>query len=241
MRRPDPDHPRPRHARTELTPNHENPGMHVRLFRVTLALVLAAPVVRAQAPNVRSPGFPLTAPAAPTTFVIDQAHTNVAFKVRHLGISTVTGRFARFSGSFLYDSLNPGASRVDVTIDAASVDTDIERRDEHLRSEDFFHVAQFPSITFISRTVNRVGPSRFRVLGDLTIRGVTKPVVLDAELGGVLTLQSGGAIAALRATTTIDRFDYGLAWNRMTEGVANVAPEVQIELDIEAKRAPPAP
>ena len=208
-----------------------------------IALAVAASSASAQAPKAATTPAVLSAgvAAASAPFVIDQAHTNVTFKVRHLGISTVSGRFAKFSGSFLYDSLNPGASRVEVTIDAASVDTDIDRRDDHLRSEDFFFVEKYPSITFTSRTVNRVGPTTFRVLGDLTIRGVTKPVTLEAELGGVLPLQNGGAIAALRATTTVDRFDYGLAWNRLTEGVANVAPQVQIELDIEAKRAPAAP
>ena len=217
--------------------------MHAKPLLVS-ALLFAAPSLTAQAPNAaQSPAISVApvAPAPAGTFVIDPAHTSVTFKVRHLGISTVSGRFAKFSGSFHYDSLNPAASRVDVTIDAASVDTDIDRRDEHLRSEDFFFVEKHPAITFSSRTVNRVGPSRFRVLGDLTIRGVTRPVVLDTELGGVLSLQNGGAIAAMRATTSIDRFDYGLVWNRMTEGVANVAPEVQIELDIEAKRAAPVP
>ncbi len=220
--------------------------MLVKPFSVVpavIAVLVAAPGAGAQAPKSSPAPAVLAArqAAASAPFVIDQSHTNVTFKVRHLGISTVSGRFAKFSGSFLYDSLNPAASRVDVTIDAASVDTDIDRRDEHLRSEDFFFVEKHPSITFTSRAVNRVGPTAFRVLGDLTIRGVTRPVVLEAQLGGVLPLSNGGAIAALRATTTIDRFDYGLVWNRLTEGVANVAPEVQIELDIEAKRAAAAP
>ena len=207
---------------------------------VVSALLLASTVASAQAPKVtKAAALGVAGSAAADAFVLDQSHTNVAFKVRHLGISTVSGRFAKFSGSFRYDSANPAASRVDVTVDVASVDTDIDRRDEHLRSEDFFFVEKYPTMTFASREVERVDDTHFLVKGDLTIRGITKPVVLDATLGGVLRLESGATIAALHATTTINRFDYGLAWNRLTEGVANVAPQVVIVMDIEARRAAP--
>ena len=202
------------------------------------SLALLALSAGAQAPRPVAPvASPVAAAVAPGTFVIDAAHSQVGFKVRHLGISTVTGQVAKFAGTFAFDSANPSASRVDVTIDASSVDTHIERRDADLRSENFFWVEKYPTISFVSRTINRIAPTKFRVLGDLTIRGVTKPVVLHAELGGILKLQNGTSVAALSATTTINRFDYGLTWNRMTEGVANVAPEVQIVLDVEAKQA----
>ena len=204
-------------------------------------LTLSAAPLAAQAP--RPTAAPATAPAAavpaPRAFVLDASHTNVMFKVKHLGINTVTGRFDKFTGSFTYDSAAPALTSVNVSIDAASVDTDIERRDNHLRSEDFFFVEQHPVITFASKNVRRVEGNRFKVLGDLTIRGVTKPVVLDAELTGLLKLQSGAEVAAVTATTTINRFDYGLAWNRLTEGVANVAPEVEILLNLEARKAAP--
>jgi polyisoprenoid-binding protein YceI len=211
-------------------------------FTPSLALfaLVAAPAA-AQAPRPAAAPAAIAAPAvAPGAFVLDPSHTNVMFKVRHLGINTVTGRFDRFSGSFSYDSTAPALTSVNVSIDAASVDTDIERRDNHLRSEDFFFVERHPTITFTSRNVRRVEGNRYKVLGDLTIRGVTKPVVLDAELTGLLRLQSGAEVAAITATTTIDRFDYGLAWNRLTEGVANVAPEVEIVLNLEARKAAPA-
>lgn len=211
-------------------------------MRFTLSavlLVLAAAPATAQAP--RPIAAPTAAPEARSdAFVLDVAHTNVQFRVKHLGINTVSGRFDSFSGSFSWDSTAPALTSVDVTIDAASVDTDIERRDNHLRSEDFFFVEKYPTITFRSTNVRRVEGNRFRVLGDLTIRGVTKPVVLDAELTGLLRLKSGAEVAAVSATTTINRFDYGLAWNRLTEGVANVAPEVEIVLNIEARKAAPA-
>ena len=214
----------------------------MRLTPSLAFLALVAAPAAAQAPRpAAAPMAAAAAPAAaPGAFVLDASHTNVMFRVKHLGINTVTGRFGKFSGSFTYDSAAPALGSVNVSIDAASVDTDIERRDNHLRSEDFFFVEQHPAITFVSRNVRRVEGTRYKVLGDLTIRGVTKPVVLDAELTGLLKLQSGTEVAAISATTTINRFDYGLAWNRLTEGVANVAPEVEIVLNIEARKAPPA-
>ena len=213
--------------------------LRMRFTSSVALLALVALPAAAQAP--RPTAAPVaTVAATPDAFALDVSHTNVQFRVKHLGINTVTGRFDRFSGSFTWDSTAPALASVDVTIDAASVDTDVERRDNHLRSEDFFFVERFPTITFRSTNVRRVEGNRYRVLGDLTIRGVTKPVVLDAELTGLLRLQSGAEVAAVSARTTINRFDYGLAWNRLTEGVANVAPEVEIVLDIEARKPAPA-
>lgn len=212
----------------------------MRFTSSLVLLTLAALPAAAQAPRPSATPVATTTAAPSDAFVLDVSHTNVQFRVKHLGINTVTGRFDRFSGSFTWDSTAPALGSVDVTIDAASVDTDIERRDNHLRSSDFFFVDSFPTITFRSTNVRRVEGNRFRVLGDLTIRGVTKPVVLDAELTGLLRLKSGAEVAAVSARTTINRFDYGLAWNRLTEGVANVAPEVEIVLNIEARKAAPA-
>ena len=197
---------------------------------------LAGALVALPAGAQRAATAPAVAAPAADAFVIDAAHSSVTFKVRHLGISTVTGRFARFGGSFTYDSTSPSLANVAVTIDAASVDTDIQRRDDDLRSDNFFDVARYPTLAYVARRIDRVGDGKYRVLGDLTIHGVTKPAVLDAELGGVLHLANGTDVAAVHATTTINRFDYGLTWNRLTEGVANVAPEVQIILDVEARR-----
>ena len=212
----------------------------MRFTLSAILLVLAAAPATAQTPRPTAAPATTAAEARSDAFVLDVAHTNVQFRVKHLGINTVSGRFDRFSGSFSWDSTAPALTSVDVTIDAASVDTDIERRDNHLRSEDFFFVEKYPTITFRSTNVRRVEGNRFRVLGDLTIRGDTKPVVLDAELTGLLRLKSGAEVAAVSARTTINRFDYGLAWNRLTEGVANVAPEVEIVLNIEARKAAPA-
>jgi polyisoprenoid-binding protein YceI len=221
-------------------PELETPRMRFTPSLVLLALAAMPAAAQAPRPVAAPAATAATAAASSDAFVLDVSHTNVGFRVKHLGINTVNGRFDRFSGSFTWDSTAPALTSVDVTIDAASVDTDIERRDNHLRSSDFFFVDSFPTITFRSTNVRRVEGNRFRVLGDLTIRGVTKPVVLDAELTGLLRLKSGAEVAAVSAKTTINRFDYGLAWNRLTEGVANVAPEVEIVLDIEARKAAPA-
>ena len=213
--------------------------MRLSRFRSALLLApLAGALATRPAAAQRASATNATPSAAPAdAFIIDAAHSSVTFKVRHLGISTVTGRFTKFSGSFAFDSTAPALADVAVTIDASSVDTDIARRDDDLRSDNFFDVAKYPSLSYAARRIDRVADGRYRVIGDLTIHGVTRPAVLDAELGGVLHLANGTEVAAVHATTTINRFDYGLTWNRLTEGVANVAPEVQIGLDVEARQA----
>jgi polyisoprenoid-binding protein YceI len=184
-----------------------------------------------------------SAPALPTGLVeyeVDPSHTQVMFKVRHMGVSTVTGRFNRFAGTFAYDPANPAASWVTATIDAASIDTDNDRRDNHLRSADFFAADSHPTLTFQSTRVEPTGEGRLRVAGDLSIRGVTKPVVLDVTLEGAALGQGGRPITGWTAETTIDRMDYGLKWNRLTEaGGWVVADEVRILLEVEARAAPP--
>jgi polyisoprenoid-binding protein YceI len=176
--------------------------------------------------------------ADPVLYEVDSEHSNVLFKVRHLGVSTVTGRFNRFAASFWYDPADPAATRVTATVDVASVDTDNERRDAHLRSEDFFWADSFPTITFESRSVRRTDEDEFEVAGDLTIRGVTLPVVLEVEIEGTGTT-SRGPIMGLTAETEINRHDYGLSWNRAVENVFVVGDEVRIVLELEARGAAP--
>ena len=173
-------------------------------------------------------------------YEVDPSHTQVMFKVRHMGISTVTGRFNRFAATFAYDPENPAASWVTATIDAASIDTDNDRRDNHLRSADFFAADSYPTLTFQSTSVERAVDGRLRVAGDLSIRGVTKPVVLDVVLEGATAGQGGRPITGWTAEATIDRMDYGLRWNRLTEaGGWVVADEVRILLEVEAGAAQP--
>jgi polyisoprenoid-binding protein YceI len=173
-------------------------------------------------------------------YEVDPAHTQVMFKVRHMGVSTVTGKFNRFAATFGYDAADPASSWVTATIDAASIDTDNDRRDNHLRSGDFFAADSFPNLTFQSTRVEAVEAGRLRVSGDLSIRGVTKPVVLDVALEGATTGQGGRPITGWTAETTINRKDYGLAWNRLTEaGGWLVGDEVRIILEVEARAAQP--
>jgi polyisoprenoid-binding protein YceI len=201
------------------------------------ALLLAPALVvgAARAPQHPAPA-PRPAPAAPVTWQIDQDHSEVSFRIRHL-VSRVRGRFNRFEGTIVADPQNLAGGSVRVSIQTASIDTDQERRDTHLRSSDFFDAATHPAITFQSTRVEQSGES-LKVYGSLTIRGVTKPVVLNGRFTGV-----GGAAGHRRigfdATTTVDRMDYGVSWNRAAEGGgALLGDEVEINLTVEAIERP---
>jgi polyisoprenoid-binding protein YceI len=201
-----------------------------------LSLSSSPVAAQSDAPGGSAPALP----AGLVEYEVDPSHTQVMFKVRHMGVSTVTGRFNRFAGTFAYDPANPAASWVTATIDAASIDTDNDSRDNHLRSAVFFSADSHPTLTFQSTRVEPAGEGRMRVAGDLSIRGVTKPVVLDVTLEGAALGQGGRPITGWTAETTIDRMDYGLKWNRLTEaGGWVVADEVRILLEVEARAAPP--
>lgn len=169
-----------------------------------------------------------------TNWSIDPAHSHVEFAVRHLMISTVRGRFTEVSGSIRADDANPANAEVDITINVASVDTREQQRDAHLRSADFFDVENFPTMTFKSRRIADVKGDRFRVVGDLTIRGVTREVILDVASEGRGKDPWGGERAGFSATATIKRSDFGLTWNQLLEtgGVA-VGDDVKISIDVE--------
>ncbi|HJR53967.1 MAG TPA: YceI family protein [Gemmatimonadota bacterium] len=195
----------------------------------------------AAAQSAAAPGGSVSAlPAGLVEYEVDPAHTQVLFKVRHMGISTVTGRFNRFAATFAYDPADPAASWLTATIDAASIDTENERRDNHLRSADFFAADSYPTLTFQSTRVGPAGEGRLEVQGNLSIRGVTRPVVLDVALEGATVGQGGRPMTGWTAETTIDRTEYGLRWNRLTEaGGWVVADEVRILLEVEARAAQP--
>ncbi len=167
-------------------------------------------------------------------YAIDPAHSSVSFKIRHMVVSSVTGRFGKFSGSFSYDPKNLKASKAEAKIDAAGINTDNEKRDGHLRSADFFDVEKFPDVLFVSREIKDVKKDHFKIAGDLTLHGVTKSVTLDAEAGGTITDPGGNIRAGFSATTTINRKDYGIVWNKALEaGGATVGEDVKITLEIE--------
>lgn len=171
---------------------------------------------------------------------IDASHSGVMFKVKHLAISTVTGRFEKFSGTFEYDSNNVAASKVEATIEAASINTDQEKRDEHLRNADFFDVEKFPTLTFVSKEITNISENGFDIVGDLTMRGVTKSVTLKTELGGLAKDPWGNNRVAFTATTAVSRKDFGLTWNKVMEsGGLVVGDEIKIILEVEAVQQKP--
>lgn len=169
-----------------------------------------------------------------TTWAVDPAHSNVEFSVRHLMISTVKGRFADVKGTVVTDELTPTRAVVDITIGVASIDTREAQRDAHLRSGDFFDAEQFPSLTFHGTRLDGAVNGAFKLAGDLTIRGVSREVVLDVTAEGRGKDPWGGERAGYSATTKIKRSEFGLTWNQLLEtgGVA-VGDDVKITLDLE--------
>lgn len=177
----------------------------------------------------------ISALAQAETYKLDEGHTTVGFKIKHLVISTVNGRFNKFTGSFAYDEKSGKLSDVMVSIDTASIDTNEAKRDEHLRSKDFFEVEKFPKIQFKSTKVDYKNHKPVKVTGDLTIRDVTHPVTLTAKYEGSAKDPWGNTHLAFNLSGKIDRKDFGLSWNKALEtGGLLVANEVAIEINSEA-------
>jgi polyisoprenoid-binding protein YceI len=173
--------------------------------------------------------------AAPTTWRLDAAHSAVTFTVRHMMFTTVKGHFARVTGQLRLDEEDMTRSVVSVALDAASIDTRIEARDNHLRSADFLDVANHPELRFTSRRVERGSGERLRVIGDLTIRGVTREVVIEAALEGRGVDPDGEIRIGFTGETRIDRTAFGLVWNQALEaGGVLVGEEVRIQLEVQA-------
>ncbi len=193
--------------------------------------------------NVSTAGTFADAPDVPAgTYAIDPAHSRAEFRVRHLGISTVTGRFGSVDGTVTVgDGL--GSLQATATIDATTIDTGNDRRDGHLQSADFFDVAQYPEVTFTSTEVRPGEGNAFTLVGDLTMHGVTRPVELQAEYVGSSSMMSTTKIG-LTARGEITRQDWGLTWDNTNEaGEAIVGDEVEliieVEADQQAEEAPP--
>jgi len=165
---------------------------------------------------------------------IDKAHSSIGFTVRHLVISKVKGYFRDYDADINFDGKNIDKASVKATIQMASVDTDNERRDNHLRSADFFDAEKYPTMTFVSKKFIPGEGKNFKMIGDLTIRDKTKEVTFDGQLNGVITDPRGNQRAGLSATTTINRQDFGVAWdNKLQDGSLVASNDVNIELDIE--------
>ena len=173
----------------------------------------------------------------PGTYTIDTSHSSVDFVGRHLGLAKVRGRFTKFGGEIQIGDV-PEESSVEVDVDVASVESADTRRDEHLRGPDFFHVEEHPSMVFKSTSVTPVDDGTWDVAGDLTIRGVTKPVVLHTEFEGGENSPFGDQRIGFSASTEVNREDWDLGWNVVLEsGGLLVGKKIKIELSIEAIRA----
>ena len=178
-------------------------------------------------------------PAAPERYELDGAHTNIGFVAKHMLVTNVRGKFNTFSGHITLDPQDVTKSSADVTIQVASIDTDNQRRDDHLRSADFFEAERYPTIRFVSKRVEKKG-NDLSLVGDLTIRDVTKEVAIPFELTGPVS-NGGRKTIGAEGTLRINRFDYGLKWNRAVEtGGLVVGEEIRIELNIQAHTARPA-
>jgi len=177
--------------------------------------------------------LPLTATAS--TWTLDPDHSTVQFKVRHLMISNVRGVFEKVSGTLNLDEKDITKSKVDVTIDTASVDTNIKKRDDHLRSVDFFDAAKFPTMTFTSTKVEKAGADKLKVFGNLSIKGKTRPVILEVEnFSPEIKDPRGKERRGASATTNINRKDFGVNWSAtMDNGGMVVAEDVAIQLEVE--------
>lgn len=170
-------------------------------------------------------------------YKVDSSHSQVGFSVKHLVVTNVKGHFAKYEGGFDFDEKKGTVSNIDVKIDAASINTNDEKRDEHLRSPDFFDVAKHKDITFKGKKVEFTGGKPVKVSGDLTIRGVTKPVTLDIDYGGAVTDPWGNEKVGFTLTGKINRKDFGVNWSKnLDKGGAVVADDVKLEIEVEANK-----
>jgi polyisoprenoid-binding protein YceI len=197
-----------------------NPMKNVAVFAAFAATVLTA--VRASAQS--------------QTWNIDPNHTASQFAVRHMLVSTVRGQFDKTTGTVTWDGKDPKSLQVTVEIDASSVNTRVAMRDNDLRSADFFDVAKFPTITFVSKKADVVDATHFKLTGALTMHGVTKDVVLDVEGPSAPITQGSNLRIGASASLKINRHDFDLHYNRVVEAAPVVGDEITITIDIEAVR-----
>lgn len=175
---------------------------------------------------------------AQTKWNVDPAHSSAKFTVTHLVISEVEGNFKTFKGTMVNTKPNFTDGVIDFSIDVASVNTDNEMRDKHLKSDDFFNTEKYPNMVFKSTSMKKLATNKFALLGNLTIRDVTKPVKFDVTYGGTAKDGYGNTKVGFKASTVVNRFDYGSKWNAATEaGGATVGKDVTIDLKLEFAQA----
>ena len=182
---------------------------------------------------------PALALAAPTTWNVDTSHSQVGFAVKHLVISNVRGEFKTYQGKIALDEADVTRSSVEATVDVNSLDTQVADRDAHLRSADFFDAAKYPAMTFRSTKVAKAGKDRLKVTGDLTLRGVTKPIVLDVTTTQAVKGMGGETRRGFSATGKLSRKEFGLTWNKLVEAGPAVGDEVTLALELEAVKDQP--
>lgn len=173
---------------------------------------------------------------------LDYTHSHIQFSVRHMMISKVKGEFEKFEGTVSFDEANPTNTTVNVSVDLSSINTREEKRDGHLRSADFFDVENYPTMTFVSKRVEKTGENTGKLIGDLTIRGITKEVTLNVEYAGQAKSPWGTVSAGFTAAGKINRKEFGLTWNAALEtGGVLVGEDVEIAIEVElVKQAEPA-
>lgn len=175
---------------------------------------------------------------ATETWQIDPVHSGIHFSIRHFVVGRVHGRFTKLGGTIQIDEANPANSKVEAHIDADTVDTNDAKRDGHLKTADFFNVAEYPEITFKSTRVEAAGKDKFHVTGDLTLRGVKKPITLDVEHGGTVKDPWGNNRGGFSMKTQINRKDFGITFNQLLEGGGPALGDaIDITIDVEATKA----
>jgi len=209
-------------------------------FVLTLSVAAALAVaVHAQTPPAPAPAAPpgqAAAPLGPNTWQVDGNHTAAQFSVKHMMVSTVRGTLGKVTGTIEYDGKTVESIKADVTIDLTAINTDNESRDKDLKSDNFFDIAKYPAVKFKSKRVQADGQGKFKMVGDLTMHGVTKEMTLDVE-GPSPPLQQGpDARVGASGTAKIDRREWGLLYNRTVELAPIVADEIQIQIDVEATK-----
>jgi polyisoprenoid-binding protein YceI len=178
--------------------------------------------------------LPALAAAELAVYKVDAGHSGVNFTIRHF-VTNTPGRFKDFDGTIKYDKQNPAASSVEFTIKTPSIDTDNDDRDNHLRGGDFFEVEKFPTMTFVSKKVAAKDADTLEVTGDLTIKGVTKPITIPVEVLGTAKTPNGEK-AGFETSFTVNRKDYGINWNRVMDSGAVLGDDVKVTISIEANR-----
>ena len=170
---------------------------------------------------------------ASSKWAIDKAHSNVKFTVTHMVVSETDGNFKIFSGGMENSKPDFSDAKIEFSVDVSSINTENENRDKHLKGDDFFNAEKYPQMKFVSTSFTPLGDNKYKLSGNLTIREVSKPVVFDVVYGGSVN-DRGGVKAGFKATTTVNRFDYGLKWDKMTEaGGLVVSKEVNIVVNVE--------